>query len=85
MCVHQLDVESAFIYGPLHEDVYMHPHPAMNIPCGYCVELLKSLYDLKQSQRNWNTHLHEFILSMASDVVSWIIACILVSLSLTLS
>ena len=27
MCVHQLDVESAFIYAPLHEDVYMHPHP----------------------------------------------------------
>ena len=31
MCVHQLDVESSFIYALLHEDVYMHPHPAMNI------------------------------------------------------
>ena len=59
-----MGVESAFIYAPLHEDVYMHPHPAMNIPHGHCVKLLKSLYGLKQSPRNWNTHLHEFILSL---------------------
>ena len=32
MCVHHLNVESAFTYIPQHEDVYMHPHPAMNIP-----------------------------------------------------
>ena len=64
MCVYQLDVESAFIYAPLHEDVYMHPHPAMNIPHGHCVKLLKSLYGLKQSPRNWNTHLYKFILSI---------------------
>ena len=52
MCVHQLDVESTFIYAPLHEDEYMHPHPAMNIPHGHFVKLLKSLYGLKQSPRN---------------------------------
>jgi hypothetical protein len=32
MHVHQIDVESAFIYAPLKEVVYMHHHPAMNIP-----------------------------------------------------
>jgi hypothetical protein len=43
----------------------MHPHPAMNIPRGhYCIRLLKSLYELRQSPRNWNTHLHEFITSL---------------------
>ena len=60
MYVHQLDVESAFIYSPLHEDVYMHPHTAMNISQGHCVKLLKSLYGLKQSPRNWNTHLQAY-------------------------
>lgn len=61
MQVHQIDVESAFIYAPLSEVVYMHPHPAMNLPPGHCVRLLKSLYGLRQSPRNWNTHLHDFI------------------------
>jgi len=62
--VHQLDVESAFIYAPLSEVVYMHPHPAMNIPPRHCIKLLKSLYGLKQSPRNWNVHLHDFIVSI---------------------
>jgi hypothetical protein len=64
MQVHQLDVESAFIYAPLVEVVYMHPHPAMTIPRGHCIRLLKSLYGLRQSPWNWNTHLHEFITSL---------------------
>jgi hypothetical protein len=64
MQVHQLDVESAFIYAPLAEDVYMHPHPAMNISKGYCLKLLKSLYGLRQAPRNWNILLHEFIVSL---------------------
>ena len=49
MSVHQLDVESAFIYAPLRKVVYMHPHPEMRVPRGHCVKLLKSLYGLKQS------------------------------------
>ena len=46
MYVHQLDVESAFIYAPLREAIYMHPHPKMRVPRGYSVKLLKSLYGL---------------------------------------
>ena len=64
MQVHQLDVESAFIYAPLSEEVYMHAHPAMNVPRGHCLRLHKSLYGLRQSPRNWNIHLHEFIVSL---------------------
>ena len=35
MCVHQLDVERAFIYASLCKAVYMHPHPEMRVSCGY--------------------------------------------------
>ena len=52
------------IYAPLSEVVYMHPHPAMDVPRGHCIRLLKSLYVLRQSPRNWNIHLHEFIISL---------------------
>jgi hypothetical protein len=52
MRVHQFDVESAFIYAPLSEVVYMHPHPEMHIPPGHCIKLLRSLHGLKQSPRN---------------------------------
>ena len=34
LTIHQLDVESAFMCASLQEDVYMHAHPAMNIPHG---------------------------------------------------
>jgi hypothetical protein len=67
MQVHQLDVESAFVYAPLYEEVYMHAHPVMHIPRGYCLLLRKSLYGLKQSPRNWNLHLHEFIESIGLE------------------
>jgi hypothetical protein len=52
MRVHQFEVESAFIYAPLSEVVYMHPHPEMHIPPGHCIKLLRSLHGLKQSPRN---------------------------------
>ena len=29
---HLLDVESVFIYAPLYEDIYMHPHPELHVP-----------------------------------------------------
>mmetsp|Transcript_25719 Transcript_25719/g.48242 ORF Transcript_25719/g.48242 Transcript_25719/m.48242 type:complete len:863 (-) Transcript_25719:324-2912(-) len=54
MCVHQVDVESAFPYADLEEIVYMHPHPEMKVPKGHCLRLLKNLYGLKQAPRNWN-------------------------------
>ena len=48
----------------LIKEKYMHAHPEMRVPRSYCVRLLKSLYYLKQSPRNWNVHLHEYITSV---------------------
>jgi transposase InsO family protein len=61
----QMDVDTAFLYAPLEEEVYM------RLPEGYekldqdgkplVARLLKSLYGLKQSPRNWNTHLDAWL------------------------
>lgn len=54
----QLDVDNAFLYGTITEDVYM------TRPKGYydqnetkVCKLLKSLYGLRQSSRKWNKNL----------------------------
>jgi hypothetical protein len=62
--LHQLDVDSAFPYADLEEDVYMTPPPGMDISEGYCLKLLKSLYGLKQAPRNWNKNIVEQIKSL---------------------
>jgi hypothetical protein len=62
--IHQLDVDSAFLYADLEEDVYMKPPPGMNLKSGYCLKLLKSLYGLKQAPRNWNKNIVDHIKSI---------------------
>ena len=64
--LHQLDVDSAFPYADLDEDVYMTPPPGMDISEGYCLKLLKSLYGLKQAPRNWNKNIVKQIKSLGS-------------------
>ncbi len=58
--IYQLDVDSAFPYADLDEEVFMSPSPGMDIPEGYCLKLEKSLYGLKQAPRNWNKNIVEY-------------------------
>ncbi|GJR28421.1 putative RNA-directed DNA polymerase [Tanacetum coccineum] len=61
--VYQLDINNAFMYGDMEEDVYM------SLPEGYFAKddkrvckLVKSLYGLKQAPRKWNEKLTSVLL-----------------------
>ena len=66
MFVHQMDVKTAYLNAPIDCEKFMEQ------PDGYekagkngeklVYKLRKSLYGLKQSGRNWNNMLHEYLL-----------------------
>ena len=63
--IYQMDVETAFLYAPLKEVIYMKPLSGMkDVPKNHCLQLRKSLYDLKQAPTNFNQHIDEFIRNM---------------------
>ncbi|KAK1642763.1 hypothetical protein QYE76_060568 [Lolium multiflorum] len=68
--VQQMDVKSAFLNGPLHEEVYVKQPPGfedLNFP-NYVYNLDKALYGLKQAPIAWYEHLKELLIDRGFDV-----------------
>ena len=60
--IHQLDVKTAYLNAPIDCNIYVKQPEGFEIPGDNKVcHLNKSLYGLKQSGRNWNNLLHNFL------------------------
>ena len=58
---HQLDVKTAFLYGILKEEIYMHLPEGSRID-GKVAKLKRCIYGLKQSPREWYYRLVEYLI-----------------------
>lgn len=64
----QVDVNTAFLYAPMKEQVFMRPPDGLEVPNGpdgepMVLQLKRSLYGTKQANRNWSQLLAETLLN----------------------
>ena len=52
-----IDVKQAYLNSTIHHDVYLKPPVGIEIPPGKGLKVVKGLYGLKQSGREWNIEL----------------------------
>lgn len=62
MQIFQMDAETAFLQGDLHENVYMRQAQNYDDKTGRVYRLKKAIYGLKQASRMWNIKLNETLL-----------------------
>lgn len=64
MIVKQYDVKTAFLYGILHEDIYMKQPIGFELQNNKVCKLNRSIYGLKQSAKCWNEKLTNVFLTI---------------------
>ena len=62
LSISQMDVKTAFLNAPIDCEIYVEQPRGYEKPGGLVCRLKKSLYGLKQSGRNWNNTLHDFLI-----------------------
>ena len=59
--LHQMDEKSAYLHAPIDEEIYVARPQGYDENPDKVWRLKKSLYGLKQSGRNWNITLHDYL------------------------
>ncbi|KAJ1581736.1 hypothetical protein NDA12_001064 [Ustilago hordei] len=59
--VHQLDITMAYLNSTLNHVIYMKPPEGAKVPTGKAYRVIKGLYGLKQSGREWNMEFDKFL------------------------
>ena len=59
--IEQMDVETAFLNGPVKSEVYIHEPKGFETGENKVCKLIKALYGLKESPRAWYETLHEYL------------------------
>ena len=62
--VDSIDVKQAYLNSSLRHDVYLKPPVGTKVPPGKVLKLIKGLYGLKQSGREWNIELDTHLRSI---------------------
>lgn len=57
-----IDIKCAYLHGQLEEEIYMKLPPRCESKEGSVAKLLRPIYGLKQSGRNWNKELDDFLI-----------------------
>jgi hypothetical protein len=68
--LHQMDFKSAFLNGPISEEVYVDQPPGFEDPQfpNHIYKIHKALYGLKQAPRAWYECLKEFLLKKGFEI-----------------
>jgi hypothetical protein len=59
--IHTLDINLAFLYGEMHDELYMSPPKGIKLAFGLVYRVLKSIYGTKQAPAIWHKVLKDWL------------------------